>query len=246
VPNDETLTIKSDGSSPELVDSLSVFLKARVLADSEEPVSRFVLDICNNRLALTWMEQPGLKPFWVTFDSRYPSQGKDPLLRAIGQTKGVVVDMTAGWCVDACHLARSGLDVIAIEHNALVYAMVRHTLDSHPVLAKLKLHFGESAKILPELASSADVVYLDPMYPLRSRSAASPKEITILRAIVETQEVSRAGVDSDAEMELFDLAMKTATKRVVVKRPHYAHPVYPGKVGETRGKQVRFDIYNPG
>lgn len=242
----ETLTIKSDGSSYALAKSLSVFLKVRVLAESEKPGSRFVLYIRNNCLALTWMKQTRLQPFSVTLDSRYPSKGKDPLLRAVGQTKGTVVDMTAGWCGDACHLAQSGLDVIAIEHNALVYAMVRHTLDNHPVSAKLKLYFGESIIMLPQLAPSVDVVYLDPMYPSRPGSAASPKDITILRAIVEAWETCEVGIDADVEVELFQLAMKTASKRVVVKRPHYADPLFPGKVGETKGKQVRFDIYNPG
>jgi 16S rRNA (guanine1516-N2)-methyltransferase len=245
VPNDETLTIRSDDSGHELGDALSAFLNARVLAESEQPDSRFVLEICGNRLALTWVEQPKLKPLSVAFDSRYLTRGKDPLLRAIGQTRGVVVDMTAGWCTDACHLAQAGLDVMAIEHNPLVYAMVHHTLDGHPISERLKLYFGESIEILPELVSSADVVYLDPMYPPRPGSAASPKDITILRAIVEAEEAGNAGIDTNAEAKMFHLAMKTATKRVVVKRPHYADPVSPGKVGETSGKQVRFDIYNP-
>ena len=246
MPDDETLTIQSDDLSQELANALSDFLNVRVLTESEQANSRFVLEILDNRLALTWTEQSRLKPFSVTFDSRYPSRGKDPLLRAIGQISGTVVDMTAGWCTDACHLAQAGLDVMAIEHSPLVYAMVRHTLDDHPVSERLKLHFGESIEILPKLASSVDVVYLDPMYPSRPGSAASPKDITILRAIVDAGKVGNTALVSDAESKIFQLAMKTATKRVVVKRPHYADPVSPGKVGETSGKQVRFDIYNPG
>ena len=44
---------------------------------------------------------------------------------------------------------------------------------------------------------------------------------------------------------LFAQAMSRATQRVVVKRPRRAQPLQPGRVGETGGKLVRFDIYQP-
>ncbi|MGI9311841.1 MAG: class I SAM-dependent methyltransferase, partial [bacterium] len=50
---------------------------------------------------------------------------------------------------------------------------------------------------------------------------------------------------ADDSLPLFEQAMSRAIMRVVVKRPHRAPPLAPGKVGETIGKLVRFDIYKP-
>ena len=80
-----------------------------------------------------------------------------------------------------------------------------------------------------------DVIYLDPMYPTRTKSALGKKELRILRQIV--------GEDLDAG-ELLQVALKTARKRVVVKRPRLAPPI-PGPEPNLvfKGKTSRFDVY---
>ena len=57
------------------------------------------------------------------------------------------------------------------------------------------------------------VIYLDPMYPHRGKSALVKKEMRALRQIV--------GDDEDAPA-LLSIALKHADKRVVVKRPRLA------------------------
>jgi len=80
-----------------------------------------------------------------------------------------------------------------------------------------------------------DVVYLDPMYPHRRKSALAKKEMQLLRQLV--------GDDEDAS-ELLLAALASAKQRVVVKRPRLA----PVLVGSAPGFQItapntRFDIY---
>ena len=59
----------------------------------------------------------------------------------------------------------------------------------------------------------ADVVYLDPMYPHKQKSALVKKEMRVFQHLV--------GADLDAD-ELLLPALQLAKKRVVVKRPDYA------------------------
>lgn len=80
-----------------------------------------------------------------------------------------------------------------------------------------------------------DVVYLDPMYPHRSKSALVKKEMRVLRALV--------GDDEDAGL-LLQAAQHCALKRVVVKRPKgtpFIDDRKPG--GSVQSKNTRYDIY---
>jgi 16S rRNA (guanine1516-N2)-methyltransferase len=80
-----------------------------------------------------------------------------------------------------------------------------------------------------------DVVYLDPMYPHKKKSALVKKEMRVFQTLV--------GADNDAD-SLLAPAMALATKRVVVKRPDYAEFLAgqkPSTAIET--KKNRFDVY---
>lgn len=80
-----------------------------------------------------------------------------------------------------------------------------------------------------------DVVYVDPMFPLRKKSAKVKKQMQAFHAIV--------GTDPDAD-QLLANALTVAKYRVVVKRPTGA-----GFLAETKpnysleGKSTRYDIY---
>jgi len=80
-----------------------------------------------------------------------------------------------------------------------------------------------------------DVVYVDPMFPLRKKSAKVKKQMQAFHAIV--------GTDPDAD-QLLANALTVAKYRVVVKRPAGA-----GFLAETKpnysleGKSTRYDIY---
>ena len=79
------------------------------------------------------------------------------------------------------------------------------------------------------------VVYLDPMFPHREKSALVKKEMRALRPLV--------GDDDDASA-LLDAARRLASHRVVVKRPRHAEAlggVAPAHMLE--GASSRFDIY---
>ena len=82
-----------------------------------------------------------------------------------------------------------------------------------------------------------DVIYLDPMYPQRTKCALVKKEMRLLRAMV--------GEDLDAAI-LLAKARCFARRRVVVKRPRLAPKLgamEPHAVIQSRN--TRFDIYLP-
>ena len=83
-------------------------------------------------------------------------------------------------------------------------------------------------------AEAPDVVYLDPMFPPKQKSALVKKEMRILRQLV--------GDDADAG-ELFELACALARQRVVVKRLRHAEPLAPNPTHSHRDKTTRYDVY---
>ena len=84
---------------------------------------------------------------------------------------------------------------------------------------------------------SPHVIYLDPMYPHRKKSALVKKEMRFFRALV--------GEDEDAG-DLLDVALRCATTRVVVKRPRRGESLPgPPPTRTILGKSTRYDVYHP-
>ncbi len=233
------VAIKSDSLNAGQANALATSLDLRLLEDHQMPAGPFLLEFKGDRLMLHMTGSPRFRPWIVDLRKHRRSKGRDPLLRAMGPGAGHVVDATAGWCVDAVHLAVSGFRVTAVEQDRVVAAMLKHALDqpvNRELVDRMELVHGDSTRVIPGIRPRADVIYLDPMYPGHPKSPAPRKGMRILRALVGPGQDTR---------DLFDQAMRHAKKRVVVKRPHHADPIASGKVGETRGKLVRFDIYKP-
>lgn len=100
---------------------------------------------------------------------------------------------------------------------------------------RLLLIHASSLTALTDITPRPQVVYLDPMFPHKQKSALVKKEMRVFQSLV--------GPDLDAD-GLLEPARLLATKRVVVKRPDYAPPLAnvatPNAV-VTKGH--RFDIY---
>ncbi len=175
---------------------------------------------------------------------------RQPLARAVG-LRGAplfVLDATAGLARDAFQLARWGCTVLAVERSPILAALVRDGLGRAasagdprfaPVLARLTLVMGDARQVLRSepIEARPDVVYLDPMYPQRTKSALVKKEMRICRTLI--------GDDADAS-ELFALARETARQRVVVKRHRHAPPLGAKPDIRFAGRVVRYDVYLTG
>jgi 16S rRNA (guanine1516-N2)-methyltransferase len=189
-----------------------------------------------------------------------------------------VTDATAGLGRDAFLLAFCGAQVTLVERHPLLALLLRHALgelaggqenaalqDSRgsaarvlppgsdaaiaeaahsgaAVAARMHLVEHESVPYLNALAAAQrpQVVYCDPMFPPRNKSAAVSGDMQILHALV--------GGTPD-EGDLLAAALRTATRRVVVKRPLRAEALTASGLAGIRpsfaleGRASRFDVY---
>jgi 16S rRNA (guanine1516-N2)-methyltransferase len=225
-----------------------------------------------SRLALRDLHDPKMQPLAVDFTSgtvihrlKHGLSKNQPLSRALGSKGGdeelSVFDATAGLGVDAFFIAALGYRVRAIERSPVVHALLQDgfrrlvrlieeenfedemftekaIIGLRIVRDYLSFERGDAAEILRGLSEDQrpDVVYLDPMYPDegRSKSALPKKGMQIFHRLI--------GDDRDA-VAVFDLALKRAKKRVVVKRPLYATPLRENPTHTFEGKTARYDMY---
>ncbi|MCC5825604.1 class I SAM-dependent methyltransferase [Alkalimonas sp.] len=169
----------------------------------------------------------------------------EAIAKAVGLNKKrdlTVIDATAGLGRDAFVLASLGAKLTLVERNPLVAALLADGLrraSEHPDLSdwlpeRMQLHFAPAQQALSQL-DTVEVVYLDPMFPERQKSALVKKEMRAFHQVV--------GEDPDADA-LLPAALALASKRVVVKRPAYAPPLAGTKPShEVKGKNNRFDVY---
>lgn len=208
----------------------------------------------NNQLLLRWQENNKAQFMGVDFLSkasqyrRYRGGGRKQLIaRAVG-LKGKdcpsVLDCTAGLGEDAFVLACLGCNVTMIERSPIIAALLedgiqRAKQDPSCHDLQLQLIIEDAMVYLGVLAATnyPDVIYLDPMFPSRKKSALVKKEMRMLRKMV--------GDDQDAP-SLLAIALQRAKKRVVVKRPRLAPSLSERQPHVVlKGQSSRFDIYLP-
>lgn len=173
---------------------------------------------------------------------------RQPLARAVGLKGGAaptVIDATAGLGQDAFVLASLGCRMQLVERSPIIAALLRDGLQRAVrdpeigpwVRERLSLCQADGREYLRGLREDQrpEVVYLDPMYPHRRKTALAGKEMRLLRQLV--------GDDHDAS-ELLAAALACARRRVVVKRPRRA-PVLTGPPpdAQTIAPNTRFDLY---
>ena len=233
--------------------ALAAELELIYLADTSDADCRALLELGADGLHCRPLGEGSSGPVRVDFAAggmRHRRRGghNEPLGRAVGVGKREslwVVDATAGLGRDSFVLADLGCRVTLLERAAVAFALLRDGLvraqcseDTwlRDVSARMSLQRVDARDWLAEHAGGPDVVYLDPMFPERKKSARVKKEMWLFHQLI--------GVDS-TESELLAAALAAAQWRVVVKRPSRAphlsdrepHHLIPGKT-------VRFDVYN--
>ncbi|HEU5282045.1 MAG TPA: class I SAM-dependent methyltransferase [Gammaproteobacteria bacterium] len=190
------------------------------------------------------------KPLLIDFGStlyarRLAKAGRNSemLVQAMGvksKEKLSIIDATAGLGSDGFLLAYVGHRVTLIERSPVLHALLKDALaraktnpQLAPALMRITLLFGDANTLLAK--HHADVIYLDPMFPDRKKSAAVKKDMVMLHDLL--------GAGDEGET-LFAAAMAAAKKRVVVKRPRLAPTLVAKEPNYSlEGKSSRFDIY---
>lgn len=212
---------------------------------------KFLLQVNCQVLELIKLDEPRLGAIKVDFVEGAVAhrrkfgggRGQD-IAKAIGLKHGFtphVLDATAGLGRDAFVLASLGCQVTMIERMPVVAALLDNGLERaklnsevSEIVNRISLIFSSSIENMSQTVSP-DVIYLDPMYPHREKSAAVKKEMRVFQSLV--------GEDLDADA-LLSPALALANYRVVVKRPSYAPPLDDKKPSTTINmKKNRFDVY---
>ncbi|MEX1057672.1 MAG: class I SAM-dependent methyltransferase, partial [Natronospirillum sp.] len=159
-----------------------------------------------------------------------------------------VLDATAGLGRDGFVLASLGAHVHLIERNPLLAALLADGLQrartvGEPtllaVLDRLGLSANEALQVPLSVLGQPDVVYLDPMFPAREKSARVKADMQVLHVLLD-----QAPTTADEDVELMQWALALADKRVVVKRPRLANPLGGHRPDhQLVGKANRFDVY---
>ena len=167
------------------------------------------------------------------------------LAKAVGMKfnkNRTIIDATAGLGYDAFILASLGANVTLIERSEKIHSLLRdgiseaklHGGEISKIVNRMDLLFGDSKNILPSI--SPEVILIDTMYKDRKKSALVKNNMRLVREVV--------GSDPDY-IDLINVALNCASKRVVIKQPRYAVPLKEIKAcsHQILGKTIRYDVY---
>jgi 16S rRNA (guanine1516-N2)-methyltransferase len=165
---------------------------------------------------------------------------KQGVVKACKPAPGIrIIDATAGWGRDAAILASYGAQVLMLERNRIMAALLDDALqrrdDQSKAALKLSLIDQDALVYLNQLPPEnyPDIIYLDPMHPQRQKTALVKKDLQVLQHMI--------GPDEDA-LALIQLARTRVLKKVVVKWPQNV-PALLKPCSSISGKTVRFDSY---
>jgi len=152
-----------------------------------------------------------------------------------------VIDATAGMGEDSLLLAAAGFNVIMFEYDPVIAALLADSLERSakitelaPIISRMKLINGSSINFLPEYKGLADVIFLDPMFPERSKSGLIKKKFQLLQKLEKP---------CDDELSLLQAAIKADPVKIIIKRPlkgPYLGSIKPDY--SYTGKAIRVDV----
>ncbi len=238
-------------SSDQVDGDRALALAARLgipLADQAVEPPEFLLCLSSDGLdlRLNATDAPGaVRADFVSARVQQRLHQSDLLARAVGLPRlkaPSVIDATAGLGRDGWALAQRGCAVVMIERSVFIHALLEdallrahHTPSTAAACARVTLHLGEATTYLDDPTQPADVIYLDPMFPDRRKTALVKKEMRLFQHLL--------GHDEDAG-KVLRLARERARYRVVVKRPLHGEALDDEPpTFQLTARSTRFDIY---
>lgn len=173
------------------------------------------------------------------FQKRLRETGKkSTLFKAVGSDKNThIIDMTTGLGRDCFLLAHRGHTITAFEQSDALFLLLQDALERArsrfpETVSRIHLQHGDSLSLI-QSAQEADIVYCDPMFPERKKSALVKKDMQIMQQLI--------GHNDNAE-PLLERAKQFAKQRVVLKRPKLSEVIDKPDIQFT-SKTHRFDVY---
>ena len=231
--------------------SVAETLNLEFVAIADDLDSGVALVVDTDRSWLQRLQSPRLGPVYIDFSSadmlyRRKSGHNEPLGRAIGvkgDKRPRVFDATAGLGRDAFVLADLGCSITLSEQSVpLCYlldqarelALMSANDKVVKAASRMRVLCGDSRQ---QAVDAFNVIYIDPMFPERGKTAAVKKDLATVQALHGDHLLA-----NDPE-DLLVWAMAQPVERVVIKRPVKAPALGTTKPSHSiTGKTVRFDV----
>ena len=158
----------------------------RNLRTSED--HKLVIWASKNYISFQDLNLKNSKPFDLNYSDFKKITSKSSLIKKCFSVKDEgkkVIDLTAGYCLDALEISFMGFSVTAIEKKSWLYEFTKQNLKNisasnlRKAAQNLKLLKGDSLNLINNL-SELEIAYIDQMFELKSEAKAK-KEIQFLR-----------------------------------------------------------------
>ncbi|SQJ00745.1 SAM-dependent methyltransferase [Haemophilus influenzae] len=208
----------SESTEKTLAELIALCAEHNIIHNEKSPLALVQTD---DRLELRKLDEPKLGAVYVDFVGgtmahrrKFGGGRGEAVAKAVG-IKGsalpTVIDATAGLGRDAFVLAAIGCQVRLVERHPVVFLLLQDGLNrayqdeeiGEILQQNLRLLNVHHINELDPNSDYADVVYLDPMYPHKQKSALVKKEMRVFQHLV--------GADLDAD-ELLLPALQLAKK----------------------------------
>jgi 16S rRNA (guanine1516-N2)-methyltransferase len=151
-----------------------------------------------------------------------------------------VMDCTAGLGEDSLLLAAAGFYVKLYERDKIIAALLRDSmeraaadLELSSIIARMELHEADSLTAMENLRETPDVIYLDPMFPSRQKSALVKKKFQVLHLLEQPCEEGN---------RFLEAALACKPRKLVIKRPLKGEYLGDRKPNYSiSGKTIRYD-----
>lgn len=151
-----------------------------------------------------------------------------------------VMDCTAGLGEDSLLLAAAGFYVKLYERDKIIAALLRDSmeraaadLELSSIIARMELHEADSLTAMENLQETPDVIYLDPMFPSRQKSALVKKKFQVLHLLEQPCEEGN---------RFLEAALACKPRKLVIKRPLKGEYLGDRKPDYSiSGKTIRYD-----
>ena len=170
--------------------------------------------------------------------------GKELLVRAAKGKKPaearLVIDATAGMGEDSLLLAAVGFQVLLFEQDPVISALLEDTINRaakdpflKEIVNRMELRKEDSISYLMNTKIRPSVIYLDPMFPERTKSSLVKKKFQLIHELQKP---------CTNEKDLLTAAFEAQPERIVIKRPLNA-PCLAGRKPDfsLSGKTIRYD-----
>lgn len=222
-----------------------------IKTDEQTEVDLFLEYKNQTGLTLYWHKTGEKKPLIYHLDfskslknlTSFPAPKQGAFNQALGNKSKNILDATGGWGSDALLMATQGYRVTILERNFIMALLLQEAFSRLALFAAEldllfvipRVHHCDSVRSLDQYSQGMDCVYLDPMFPpKRKKKAAVNKKMQLLQWLI--------GEDADADT-LVQHAINCGVKRVTVKRPDYAEPLFKKPSQQFSSKLIHYDVY---